>query len=417
MSLTVFINAGPWLSIPPPGYGGVENMLTHLIKKLRQHHGCRVILGTVGSSEIAVDGQISLFEDGQHRYIAAPYDDHVSLARAHMRRVLDRIHEAKDIDIVHDFLEVVGPSMLAELAHEGPPVLHTLQWNLSSHCEFYRRFDGRGRVYFNGVSAPQIETACENLRRQTLGVVHNGVDVSDFTYQAHKQGYVITLARFAREKGQDVAARVCAELGLSLHMAGPVGGIGSPDLLRKELADKTSPIWDVNDVKYYVQSVLPLELANPGIEWVGNVGGEQKRALLAGARALLMPVRWEEPFGMAVIEALASGTPVVAMRRGAMPVLIEDGYNGFLADDEQQFKERLQQIGEIESENCRSSVEALFSAADMAARYLRLYEHVIERAQVPEQHRRPDANGARRTNADAVASVEPSYTADQLDST
>lgn len=389
-------------------------MLVYLIKELREQHGCRVILGTVGSSQIPVDGQVCRFEDGQHRYIGSPHRDAVS--RAHMRHVLGEIRRTGEVDVVHDFLEVQGPQMLTELGQDGPPVLHTLQWDLPSNRHFYRDFDGRERVYFNGVSAPQMEAACENLRRQSLGVVHNGVDVRDFAFRIDKDDFVLTLARFANEKGQDVAARVCAELNLPLRMAGPVGGIGSPEVLHNELAESNSPFRN-EDVRYYERSILPLERSNPEITWVGNVGGEEKRTLLASARALLMPVRWEEPFGMAVIEALASGTPVVAMRRGAMPVIIQDGYNGFLVHDEQQLKERLQRIGEIEPENCRRSVEMWFSATDMAVQYMRLYKQVIDRSAARDHRHQRNANGSRRTRADVLAGLEPTARVGDLDST
>jgi len=380
MSLTVFINAGPWLPVPPSGYGGVENMLVYLIKELQERHCHRVILGTVGDSRVPVKRQIYRFQEGRHRQIAAPYSDTVSIAHGHMERVLKTIRRMREIDIVHDFLEVVGPSMLAQLGTDGPPVLHTLQWNLVSHEEYYRHFDGNGRVFFNGISDPQMQAAGKNLRRYSLGVVHNGIDVDDFTYRATKDDYVITLARFTHDKGQDLAARVCAELDIPLRMAGTVGGIDSPHLLQKELRDADSPFHHYRDVKYYLQSVRPYEVTNPRIAWVGSVGGEAKKEFVAGARALLMPIRWEEPFGMAVIEALASGTPVVAMRRGAMPVIIRDGHNGFLADSEQEFKDRLRQVGDIDPEACRESVRERFSAAEMARRYVELYEQVIRRA-------------------------------------
>lgn len=399
MSLTVFINAGPWVSIPPPGYGGIENMLVYLIRELRERHGCRVILGTVGSSEIAVDGRVSWFDEGQLRHIESPNREPVR--RSHMHHVLDEIKQTSDVDIVHDLLEVTGPHMLAQIGNDSPPTLHTLQWDLSNNRQFYRAFDGRNRVYFNGVSAPQMEAACDNLHRQSLAVVHNGVDVNDFTYQTDKDDFALTLARFADEKGQDIAARVCAELRHPLRMAGPVGGIDSPEQLYRELADGDSPLRNVKDVQYFEQLVLPLERSKPDIEWIGNVGGQEKRALLASARALLMPIQWDEPFGMSVIEALASGTPVVAMRRGAMPIIIEDGYNGFLVDDEQQLKERLQQVHEIKPENCRKSVETRFSAKDMALQYVRRYEEVIHRSQAHKRRHAGCSNGAqsRRPNA------------------
>jgi glycosyltransferase involved in cell wall biosynthesis len=378
MSLTVFMNAGPWLPIPPSGYGGVENMLVYLIKELRGR-GHRVILGTVGQSQIEVERQVSFFHQGQHPRIDGPYCDGVSVAHAHMQRVLNAIRETREIDIVHDFLEIVGPSMLAELAPDGPPVLHTLQWNLWHDQDFYGHFEGRGRVYFNGISNPQMEAAGGNLRRLSLDVVHNGVNVDDFTYRERKDEYAITLARFTYDKGQDIAARVCARLGVPLQMAGTVGGIASPELLSRELRKLHSPFHHYKDVEFYRNAVLPHEGERPRIAWVGSVGGAEKRALVAGARALLMPIRWEEPFGMAVVEALASGTPVVAMRRGAMPVIIQHGYNGFLADSEEEFAEHLQRVDEIKSENCRRSVEERFSAAMMAENYEKRYQQVIER--------------------------------------
>jgi glycosyltransferase involved in cell wall biosynthesis len=380
LTLRVFVNAGPWLPIPPCGYGGVENMLAHLIKELRGQ-GHRVILGTVGQSEIEVDEQVATFPAGQHPLIDAPYSDAVWVAHTHMQRVLKAIRKIDGIDIVHDFLEIVGPSTLAELGPGDPPVLHTLQWNLSSpHRTFYRRFEGNRRVWFNGISEPQMAAARGNLRERALGVVHNGVNLDEFTYREDDDGYVITLARFTRDKGQDIAARICGRLGLPLYMAGTVGGIPSPERLSAELARPDSPFQHYRDVKYYQRSVRPYELRHPQISWIGSVGGDQKRDLVAGAVALLMPIRWQEPFGMAVIEALASGTPVVAMRRGAMPVLIEHGYNGFLAEDERELKECLQRVkdGEIKPENCRRSVARRFSAAVMAKRYVRLYQEIIE---------------------------------------
>jgi glycosyltransferase involved in cell wall biosynthesis len=380
LSLTVFINAGPWLPVPPAGYGGVENMLVYLISELRRRDH-RVILGTVGQSRIEVERQVSFYRTGQHPRIDAPYCNAVNVAHAHMQRMLEKVRSLRgEIDVVHDFLEVVGPSMLAGLGPDGPPVLHTLQWNLSNHQDFYQHFEGHGRVFFNCISGPQRETARGNLRDCTLGVVHNGVDVGDFSFRKQKADYVITLARFTHDKGQDIAAHVCAELDLPLLMAGTVGGIATPRLLEHELASRDSPFHHYKDVQYYRESVLPYERANPGIRWIGSVGGARKRSLVAGARALLMPIRWEEPFGMAVIEALASGTPVVAMRRGAMPVIIEHGRNGFLADDEGQFEDYLRKVDDIDPAECRRSVQERFSATSMTDGYLNLYRQVIARA-------------------------------------
>ena len=426
MPLTVFINAGPWLPVPPKGYGGVENMLRYLIGELRRREH-RVILGTVDQSEIEVHRRETAFGEGQHPQIDAPYSQAVWVAHKHMHKMASAIRDTKGIDVVHDFLEIVGPTVLAELGPGAPPVLHTLQWNLRPHEEFYRDFDGRGRVFFNGISEPQMAAAVGRLRDTHLGVVHNGVDVNDFTFREDKDDYVITLARFARDKGQDIAARVCQRLRLPLLMAGTVGGIASPKMLQNELSKRDSPFHDYKDVKYYCRRVrryerghvfTPWHRRTRRIAWIGSVGGQRKRELVAGATALLMPIRWEEPFGMAVIEALASGTPVVAMRRGAMPLIIEHGYNGFLAETEREFEECLQRVrsGEIKPENCRRSVEERFSAAQMADRYIRLYERVIELggqvesggppAAARANGSGPHANGSRNGQVPAAALAE-----------
>lgn len=376
MTLTVLVNAGPWLPVPPSSYGGVENVLSYLIPELRRL-GHRVLLATVGDSRIEVDHRAWTFQEGQLRQIAAPYVEVLGIAQAHMRKVIDTIRSRDDIDVVHDVLEVIGPSMLSVLGPDCPPVLHTLQWDLHNHPDFYQSFNGNGRVFFNGICQPQMARASQNINRHSVGVVHNGVDVRNFEFRTRKDDYFITLARFSPDKGQDIAARVCRQLGLPLRMAGTVGGIESPKLLFHELGDPCSPFRDYKDVKYYLEAVRPHE--SDDITWVGAVGGDEKKELIAGARAMLMPICWEEPFGMAVIEALASGTPVVAFRRGAMPVIIEHGRTGFLADNEEEFALYVKRVDEIDPEDCRRSVEKRFSAMAMARRYVELYEQISER--------------------------------------
>src|SRR6266536_515036 len=278
MPLTVLVNAGPWLPVPPSSYGGVENMLSYLIPELRRlgHH---VLLSTVQDSRIAADRYCYCFQEGQLRHIAAPYSVAVGIAHAHMQKVVETIRATPEIDVVHDIFEVVGPSVLATLASGGPPVLHTLQWNLTNHGRFYQQFDGGGRVFFNGISDPQMQHADENVKGQSLGVVHNGIDVNDFDFREDKDEYFITLARFAYDKGQDIAARICRELERPLRMAGTVGGIESPNLLFKELDDPASPLHGYRDVKYYLSCVRVHE--NHRIDWVGSVGGGEKRRLIA----------------------------------------------------------------------------------------------------------------------------------------
>jgi glycosyltransferase involved in cell wall biosynthesis len=377
MPLTVLINAGPWLPVPPPGYGGIENVLAALIPELRRS-GVRVVLCTVGESTVEVEDRYRSFPEGQFGRLAAPYGQVMGITHAHMATVLRALRERPDIDLVHDHLEVVGPSVLAAL-DGGPPVLQTLHWDLGKHPEFYRAFDGRGRVFFNGVSDAQLRTAPRQLRAQSLGAVHLGVDLAGHRPRADKDGDFLVIGRFTPFKGQDVAARVCKELGLPLVMAGPVAGVASPEHLFGALRDPASPLHGYGDVRYYLKAVRPFE-DGERIRWVGTVGGADKDALVGRARAVLMPISWDEPGATIAIEALACGTPVIGMRRGALAEIVEHGVTGFLADDEADLAGYLPRAGDIDPGACRRAAERRFSAATMAGAYLRLYDEVLARA-------------------------------------
>jgi glycosyltransferase involved in cell wall biosynthesis len=233
-------------------------------------------------------------------------------------------------------------------------------------------------VVFNGVSNAQLRTAPANLRRQSLGAVHLGVDLGAHRFQADKGEDFLVLGRVTPFKGQDVAARICKELGMPLVMAGPVAGVPTPRELFCALEDPASPLHGYGDVRHYLDAVRPFE-DGERIRWVGTVGGAGKDELVGGARAVLMPISWEEPGATAALEALACGTPVIATRRGALPEIIEHGRNGFLADDESQFAQLMLRAGEIDPAACRRSVEERFSAGTMAEGYLRLYRELLAR--------------------------------------
>lgn len=242
----------------------------------------------------------------------------------------------------------------------------------------FEQLTDMGRMYMVGISEAMNRAMPKVSQSHILTAVHNAVDVTDFPFVANKKNYYITLARFTPDKAQHVAARLAAKHKLRLRMAGTVAGMGSPQKLILELSNPLSKYRASEGFRYYSDKILPYVIRHPRITYSGNLSGKKKMKFLSEAKALLFPIDWEEPFGMAVIEALACGTPVVAMNRGAMPEIIEHGVNGFLANTEQEFEEYLLRVNEIDPAACRKSVEDTFSALGMAKQYVERYREVIE---------------------------------------
>lgn len=374
MTTTVLVNAGPWLPVPPIGYGGIENVLDTLVPALRDE-GVRVVLAAVGGSTLEVDELVETFAEPQFAQVTAPYNFAMGITHAHMTHVVGRVR-AGGIDIVHDHLEVVGAAILASMGTDAPPSLQTLHWDLTKHRDFYASFSGAGRVVFNALSHLQLAAAPENLRRQTLGVIPLAVRVADHPLVTAKTGPFLHLSRIFAAKGQHTAARLCRERGLPLDLAGPVGYAITQKQLDAELADPLSPLQGRPDVRYFLDLVQPL-LDGARVRWIGALAGQAKLDALGAARGLLMPITWDEPGATVVIEAMACGTPVIGMRRGALPMLIEHGVNGFLADTEDEFASYLTRVEEIDPAACRRIAEDRFDAPVMARAYLGLYDRIL----------------------------------------
>jgi glycosyltransferase involved in cell wall biosynthesis len=381
------MDAGPWLPVPPRGYGGLESVVGTLTTALRAR-GHAVVLATVSDSDLPSDGVVSAYGTGQFARLPRPYAEVVGVALAHQQVVLEAIerHAAAGapFDLVHTHLEVVGPAVLAALGAHGPPVLHTLHWDLRRNADFYARFDGRGRVFFAGVSDTQVAGGPERLRRQTLGAVPLAVPVVGPPVPAGLRAeHVVAVGRICRLKGSAVAVRAARSAELPIVLAGPVAGCPDRASLDRQLADPSSPLHANDDVRYFLEEVSPL-LDGTWARWIGSVSGPVKDELVGTARAAVFPVQWEEPGGTAVCEALMAGTPVVALARGCLPSLVDDGVTGLLAKDEPGLAEALRRVGDIDPAACREDAVRRFAPDVMAAAYERLYNLVLTRV---EAHR------------------------------
>jgi glycosyltransferase involved in cell wall biosynthesis len=381
------MDAGPWLPVPPAGYGGLENVVATLTTELRRR-GHTVVLATVGESTLPADGHVSAFERGHFGRLAAPYPEVTGVVHAHAQAVVAEIHRHAEVgvpfDLVHSHLEVVGPAMLGALGPTAPPVLHTVHWDLRRNAEFYAAFDGRGRVFYAGVSDDQVARGPDLLRRQTLGAVPLAVPVPDEepVPVADRGDYALVLSRLCELKGTDVALRACRAAGLPLVLAGPVGGCPDRAALDAALADPASPVRHFPDVRWFLEHVDPL-LDGEHARWIGSVSGEAKDDLLRHARAVLFPIRWPEPGGTAVCEAMAAGTPVVAMARGCLPSLVDHEVTGLLADDEAGFTAALGRLDALDPAACAEVARRRFAPGGMADGYEVLYAEVLRRTAEP----------------------------------
>jgi glycosyltransferase involved in cell wall biosynthesis len=389
--MKVAIIAPPWLALPVKGYGGIELVIESLVYGLRKQ-GVDVEVFGNGDHKIRGVKTHSLYKTEQFSQIHKPYYEILPILNAHLEFALNKIREDGSFDIIHDHNTLIGPSFFALATHlpKVPPVLHTFHGPPFSNKEMFdqgipdnrpqlEQLRDMGHMYMVTISEAMAKTAPKQIKSHLLPAVHNAIRLDQFPFEEHKGDYYITLARFHPDKGQHIAAKYAAKFNKRLRMAGTIAGIGNSHKLLLELSNPLSIYRTNQEFRYYSDKILPYTLQYGKITYAGNLSGARKMKFISHAKALLFPIEWEEPFGMAVIEALACGTPVVAMKRGSMPEIIQHGVNGFLAENEKEFAEYMLRVGEIDPKACRESVEQQFSAETMAQNYLARYEDVLRR--------------------------------------
>lgn len=391
--LRVAIIAPPWLALPIRGYGGIELVLDGLIEGLLKL-GVQVEVFGNGSHTTKGVKTHFLYEIEQFNHIHKPLYESLPIICAHLQFALTRIKKDSNFDIIHDHTGYLGMQLLAWATadpmlppvvhtHHGPPftTAHMLAQDLPDNRPYWEQLAlNMERSYLVGISDALMRSAPKALKEYILPTVYNAIDVNHFHFSAVKKNYFITLARFSHDKGQHIAVKLAAKTKSRLRMAGTVAGIESNRKLLLELANPMSHFRAFDEFSYYSDKILPYVLRYPRITYSGNLKGSKKLQFISEAKALLFPIDWEEPFGMAVIEALACGTPVVAMNHGAMPEIIIHGVNGFLANNEEEFEEYMGRVDEIDPAVCRQTVAEKFSSDAMALAYIERYQEAIIRS-------------------------------------
>ncbi len=332
----------PFISVPPREYGGTELIVAELAQALPRL-GFEVVVYTTGDSALPGIECRSYFPTPIWPPEEGPERTHAAFA------LRDIARDPRGFDLIHS--HTVQAVSLAGLARA--PMVHTMHHDAEpSLSQIYAAVPGVTRVAISHSQA----------RREPAGahaVVHHGLSTERFPSRPDG-GYLLFIGRYTRVKAPHLAVRIARRAGLPIVLAGrPHDEPGGEDYFPKEL-----------------QPLLSL----PGVTDRGPVGGEQKAALIAGARALVFPIQWEEPFGLVMIEAMLSGVPVLALDRGSVREVVDEGITGTVCADEEELVAAAKGAGRFDRALVRAHAQRRFSATHMAERYLRLYQSVLRQS-------------------------------------
>ena len=344
--LRVAMIAPPWIAVPPAGYGGTEAVVSLLCEDLVAR-GHDVMLLAAPGSRSAASVRSPLESEHPDRIGWSLYEaNHVGVA---YDAIEEAAHNGRPFDVVHDHS---GYTAVAMASRSPAPVVHTLHSPFDEDtAPFYVRHGHK--VTLVAISRYQQEHAPPGVRIDEM--VPNPIRVADWPFCEAKQDYLLWVGRFDPVKGPHRAITVARQAGLPLVLAGPVQPGQEP---------------------YFHRAIEP-HIDGDTVHYVGEVGGDARKQLFAHAKAFLMPIRWAEPFGLVMIEALVCGTPVLAFSEGAVSEIVIDGENGFQVADERQMTAAIGRLDQIDPWRCRESVASRYDAPVIAERYEAVYHRAI----------------------------------------
>ncbi|MFC0514565.1 glycosyltransferase family 4 protein [Mucilaginibacter angelicae] len=341
MKIALIVN--PLIPVPPRQYGGIERIVYMLIRELMKN-GHDVSLYASGAS------------DPGCRLIGYRESEVYGIGDFLKINLLTSRIAFQGFDIVHTFgrmsnIALLMPARIPKIvSYQLPPTVSQVKKAMKIAYPETLRFTG----------------CSDYISRQIAGsakvtTIYNGVDLSDYHFNTGlpADAPLAFLGRIQQEKGTAIAIRVARAAGRRLVIAGNIPA-------------------EPHHQQYFEKEVRPF-IDGDQISYVGPVDNLQKNELLRNSAALLMPVTWDEPFGIVMAEALACGTPVVGFNRGAVPEVVTHGYNGFICREEYEMAAAVRQLSKLSRHSCREVAENKFSAAVLAGQYEQLYLEAANR--------------------------------------
>jgi glycosyltransferase involved in cell wall biosynthesis len=326
-------------SVPPRLYGGTERVISYLTEELvRRGHDVTLF----ASGDSVTSAKLVAAVPNALRLDPTKNDPlpHALLQLEQVRRRADQF------DILHFHTELLHFPLMRSLKERSITTLHG-RLDLPDLPPFYSEFSDMPLVSISDDQRRPLSHAF------WIATVPHGLatSVTRF-YPGSRGGYLAFLGRISPEKGPERAIRIATKAGIKLKIAAKV---------------------DRADRDYFEREIKPL-LANPLIEWIGEIGEREKPEFLGNAVALLFPINWNEPFGLVMIEAMACGTPTVAYRMGSVPEVIEHGASGLIVSSEEEAAAAVRVVAGMDRARVRACFESRFTAERMANNYLRVYE-------------------------------------------
>jgi glycosyltransferase involved in cell wall biosynthesis len=366
--------APPWIATPPSSYGGTELVIYNLCKGLVEL-GHEITLFATKNSQ-SPDELDYVFNKG---LVEMEIDWSASLPPfVHYHQAFQK---ADEYDVVHAHLssgtDLLILPFLSDLAQKGKAAVMTVHghwpYDRNTYMDSYFK-----KFYARDIATISISRAMQKLlpkEFRDIGYVHNSLDPNTLSFRArpgiytnkssvdsrlrgNDRGYLTWLGKIVPDKGTHEAILAAKEAGEQFVFGGIV-----------EKYDKLS-------VDYFQTKVKPL-IDDDQVVYLGPLDVKAKNKLMGGAKALLNPIAWEEPFGMVMVESMACGTPVISYNRGAALELIKNGRNGFLVKNRKEMVKAIARVDTIKRKDCRKHVEEKFSPKAAAEKHIEIYQREI----------------------------------------